>query len=312
MTCLVIAEQEAGRLHGGVLELITAARASGPVVVALIGDGARDVAESVDLAGVSEILLVEADVDGRGPDGYRTVVSELVRLRRPEVTLLASTPHTLAYGPAVAVANDLGFASDVHDLRPEGDSIIATRSFYAGKLDAELEFPGRAGVMLVLRPAVWAPASGPRGTARRTVITIDVGRTRTQRQRLVEKSGSAVDLAVAELVLAVGRGIGGPGNVNLFEALAQRTGAALAASRPPVDAGWIAADRLVGQSGVTVSPRLYLAFGISGAPHHLSGVGPGTTLVAVNHDADAAIFRFANYGVIGDAVALARELETHF
>ena len=312
MTCLVIAEQEAGLLHGGVLELITAAQQTGPVVVALIGEAAEDAADSVDVAGVSEILLVDADLDGRDPDGYRTVVSELVRLRQPRVTLLASTSHTLAYGPAVAAANDLGFASDVHDLRSEGDSIIATRSFYAGKLDAELEFPGRGGILLVLRPAVWPPAAGPPGTARRTAIGVEVGRTRTHRRRLVEKRERAVDLANADLVLAVGRGIGRAENVNVFKALAQTIGAALAASRPPVDAGWISADRLVGQSGVTVKPRLYLAFGISGAPHHLSGVASGTTLVAVNHDAEAAIFRFANYGVVFDAVAFARELETHF
>lgn len=312
MTCLVIAEQEAGLLHGGVFELITAAQEAGPVVVALLGDSAQDVADRVDVAGVSEILLVDADLDGRDPDGYRDVVTELVRSRQPKVTLLASTPHTLAYGPAVAAANDLGFASDVHALRLESDSIIATRSFYAGKLDAELEFPGRAGVLLVLRPGVWTPASGRTGAARRTAVAIDVSRTRTQRQRLIEKRRGAVDLAAAELVLAVGRGIGGPENVIVFEALAQRIGAALAASRPPVDAGWVSADRLVGQSGITVNPRLYLAFGISGAPHHLAGVGPGATLVAVNDDPDAAIFSFANYGVVVDAVALARELERHF
>ena len=312
MSCLVIAEHDESQVHPGALELITAAREVGEVAVALIGRPAPQVLDAVDVPGVAEVVTVDATIDGLDPDGHRRVVSELIRFRKPTVTLLASTPQTMAYGPAVAVTNGLGFASDVHALRLDGDSVHVIRSFCGGKVDAELDFPGREGVLLVLRPATWALASGPTGSARRTAVSIDAPATRTQRRGLIDETASAVDLTKANLILAVGRGIGEYENLALFEALAEKIGATLAASRPPVDSGWVSADRLVGQSGKIVKPRVYLAFGISGAPQHLAGVGSSTTIVAVNHDAKAAIFRVADYGGVFDAVAFARELETLF
>jgi electron transfer flavoprotein alpha subunit len=308
MKALVVAEHRNGKLNAATLELISAARDLGDVTVAVIGRAAASVVEAADVAGVEEIVLIDSSVGELDPDAYRAALSHLIELRQPNVVLIASTAHSFSYAGAVAAANGLGFASDVHALEVDGDSIVAERSFYAGKVRAELEFPGRSGVLLVLRPAVWPPARGEKAGATRTTIAIDLA-SNVDRLEAVQAPMDGVDITKANVILAVGRGIGEQENLGLFEDLAQSIGATLAVSRPLVDAGWATADRQVGQSGKTVKPRLYLAFGISGASQHLAGMRSSETIVAVNNDPDAAIFAIADYGGVFDAVELARELE---
>jgi electron transfer flavoprotein alpha subunit len=307
MTVLVVAEHHQDELNGSTLELISAARDLGAMTVALVGPAAPSVVEAVDVGGVEEIVLIETNVGELDPDAYRGALSQLIQLSQPSVVLVASTPHSFSYAGALAIANGLGFASDVHALQVDGDSIVAARSFYAGKVRAELEFPGRSGVLLVLRPAVWPPASGERAGATRTTIAMDVT-SKVDHLEAVQASTDGVDITKADLILAVGRGIGEQENFVLFEDLARKIGATLAVSRPLVDAGWATPDRQVGQSGKTVKPRLYLAFGISGASQHLAGMRSSETIVAVNSDPDAAIFAVADYGGVFDAVELAKEL----
>jgi electron transfer flavoprotein alpha subunit len=308
MTVLVLAEHRHNELNAATLELISAARGLGSLTVAVIGPVAPSVVEAVDVAGVEEIVLIETNVGELDPDAYRNALSHLIQLRQPSVVLIASTPHSFSYAGAVAAANRLGFASDVHALELDGDSIVAERSFYAGKVRAELEFPGRSGVLLVLRPAVWPPASGEKAGATRTTIAIDVT-SKVDHLEAVQAPTDGVDITKSNLILAVGRGIGEQENLGLFEDLAEKIGATLAVSRPLVDAGWATPDRQVGQSGKTVKPRLYLAFGISGASQHLAGMRSSETIVAVNSDPDAAIFAVADYGGVFDAIELAKELE---
>lgn len=309
MNFLVVAEHRLGEVSRSTFELIDAASGLGQVTVALVGDVEPSAVDAVDVAGVAEILMVDANVEELDPDVYRRVLSRLIDVRQPTVTLVASTPHSFAYAPAVAAANGLGFAGDVHGMRIEGDSVVAIRSFYGGKVHAELEFPGRSGVLLALRPAVWSPPSGTATGARRTPLSMDVGVSRVGRVEYVREKSDGVDITKAELILAVGRGVLGHENLNLFEELARKIGATLAASRPLVDAGLVTSNRLVGQSGKTVKPSVYLAFGISGAPQHLAGMRSSETIVAVNNDPNAAIFTVADYGGVFDAVELAQELE---
>ena len=309
MNCLVVAEHRNDELSNTALELISAARDLGSVTVALIGDAAPSVIEAVDVAGVAEILLIQAEVEELDPDAHRTVVSELLKQRQPDVTLVAATPHGLAWAAAVAVENKLSFAGDVHGVTIEDDSIVATRSFYGGKVEANIDFPGRRGVLLVLRPAVWPPASGPAGGAQRVPVSIEIPPSRIRRLGISQDQATGIDITKADLILAIGRGIGERENLDLFEELARKIGATLAVTRPLVDAGWAPPDRQVGQSGKTVKPNLYLAFGISGASQHLAGMRSSEMIVAVNNDPNATIFAVADYAAVLDAVALAQELE---
>lgn len=311
MNVCVIAEHRSGVLHPATLELITAGCDLGSVIVGVAAPVPDGVLEALGVAGVTEIVCVEGSGEELDPDDYRAMVAELVRERRPAVTLVASTPHSFAYAAAAAAAAGLGFASDVQALRLEGELVVATRSFYGGKVDAELEFPNRGGVLLVLRRAVWTPAPATEGRVPRASLA--AGRqSRIERVAFEPTVHDGVDITKADVIVAIGRGIGDRENLDLFEALASKVGATLAVSRPLVDAGWVSADRQVGQSGKTVKPSVYLAFGISGASQHLAGMRASGTVIAVNTDPNAAIFGAADFGGVFDAVTFAQELDKLF
>ena len=128
----------------------------------------------------------------------------------------------------------------------------------------------------------------------------------------MEAPPSDVDITTAEFLLSIGRGIGERENIDRFAELAEKMGATLSVSRPIVDAGWMPSARQVGQSGKTVKPKVYLAFGISGAVQHLAGMKTSGTIIAVNSDPEAAIFDVAHYGAVIDLFAVADELDKLF
>ncbi len=312
MSVLVVAEHLRGQVRDVTRELITAGQALGPVTVAVIGSEPGALADAVDVAGVEEIVTVEIAAGEFENDAYQAAVEALIASRQPRVTLLGFTVNSMGYGPAVAVKLGLGFASDVHGVALEGESVIATRSFYGSKVSAELEFPGADGVLLLLRPTAWAPAEG-RGSAQVTSFEAPAATSRARHLELVEATASAdVDITQADFLLSIGRGIGDKENVELFRELAEKMGATLSVSRPLVDAGWMPASRQVGQSGKTVKPTVYLAFGISGAVQHLAGMKTSGTIIAVNTDPEAAIFNVAQYGAKADLFDVAEELEKLF
>ncbi len=309
MSVLVVAEHLRGQVRDVTRELITAGRELGPVTVAVIGQDPSSLVDAVKLDGVAEIVTVTTAGGEFENDAYQTALEALIADRKPRVTLLGFTVNSMGYGPAVAVKLGLGFASDVHGVALEGDAVIATRSFYGSKVSAELEFPGTDGVMLLLRPTVWAPAEG-QGDASVATLEVTAAPSRARHRELVEASGSSdVDITQAEFLLSIGRGIGDKENVEMFKELAEKMGATLSVSRPLVDAGWMPASRQVGQSGKTVKPTVYLAFGISGAVQHLAGMKTAGTIIAINTDPEAAIFNVAQYGATADLFDVAEELE---
>jgi electron transfer flavoprotein alpha subunit len=162
--------------------------------------------------------------------------------------------------------------------------------------------------MLLLRPTTWPAAEG---TSQPTVSEMAVPAAPSRSRHLAYEAAPTVevDITTAEFLVSIGRGIGERDNIEIFEKLAEKLGATLSASRPLVDAGWLPAWRQVGQSGRTVKPRVYLAFGISGAVQHLAGMKQAGTIIAVNTDPDAAIFSVAHYGAVADLFDVADELD---
>ncbi len=312
MSVLVVAEHIRGQVRDVTRELITAGRELGPVTVAVIARDPAALVDSVNVEGVEEIVTVEVAPDEFENDVFQAAVEALIAERRPRVTLLGFTVNSMGYGPAVAAKLGLGFASDVHGVTLEGDAVVATRSFYGSKVSAELEFPGTDGVLLLLRPTAWAPAEA-QGSASVSSFDVAARPSRARHLELVEPPGSAdVDITQAGFLLSIGRGIGDKKNVEMFQELARKMGATLSVSRPLVDAGWMPASRQVGQSGKTVKPTVYLAFGISGAVQHLAGMKTSGTIIAVNTDPEAAIFNVAHYGARADLFDVAEELEKLF
>jgi len=309
---LVVAEHLRGRVRDVTRELVSAGRdLGGPVEVAVIAKDPSSLADAVNVEGVDSILNVAVEQEEFENDVYQQAVEALVRERRPDVILLGFTVNSMGYGPALAAKLGLGFASDVFSLRREDGALVVERAFYGAKINAEIEFPGKSQVLLLLRPTAWPPAEG-QGSASVSDFSVSIGESRARHRQFVEVPAGDVDINTADFLLSIGRGIGDKENIPIFEELAEKMGATLAVSRPLVDAGWMPSTRQVGQSGKTVKPKVYLAFGISGAVQHLAGIKASGTIIAVNTDPEAAIFNVAHYGAVADLFDVAEELEKLF
>lgn len=312
MSILVIAEHRQGRLRDVTREMVTAAKGlDGDVAVAVIHRDPASWFSQVTLEGVGEVVGVPVPTEEFDSDTYGSVLEALILERKPDVVLLGFTVDSAAYAPTVAARLGLGFASDVWALRRDDQGPTVTRSFYAGKVSGELDFPGASCVVLLLRADVWAPALEG-GSPRFSEFRLPPPASRVRHLGFQEVPAGDVDISLASLILAIGRGIGERDNIPQFERLAEKMGATLASSRPLVDAGWMPGSRLVGQSGRTVKPTVYLAFGISGAVQHRAGMKSSGMVIAVNADPDAAIFSVAHYGAVADLFEVAEELDKLF
>ncbi|HWX09469.1 MAG TPA: electron transfer flavoprotein subunit alpha/FixB family protein [Gaiellaceae bacterium] len=306
MNVLVVAEHLQGRVRDVTYELISAARSLGDTVtVAVIGPDPASL--DVSREGVDEIVHVHVEQAEFENDVYQHALEALLEQLQPDAVLLGFTVNSMGYAGAVAAKLGLGFASDVFAVARDGDSVVATRAFYGSKTHAELEFPAGKPVLLLLRPTIWPPAASG-GSATVTELALDPVASRARHKEFREAAKGDVDITTADFLLSIGRGIGEQENIAMFEELAAKLGATLAVSRPIVDAGWMPGARQVGQSGKTVKPKVYLAFGISGAVQHLAGMKTSETIIAVNSDPEAAIFEVAHYGAVADLFDVAEEL----
>ncbi|MBI3647251.1 MAG: electron transfer flavoprotein subunit alpha/FixB family protein [Actinobacteria bacterium] len=309
---LVVAEHLRGELRDVTFELVAAAaEIGGPVSVAVIARDPSLFTDALSVEGVDEIVTVQAEAEEFENDVYQQVIEALIEDRGPGFVLLGFTVNGMGYGPAVAAKLGLGFASDVFRLSREEDGLLARRAFYGAKVHAEVDFPGKERVLLMLRPGAWAPAEG-RGDPTITDLSVQVTAPRARHLKLVDPPAGDVDITAADFLLSIGRGIGTREEIPRFEALAGKMGATLSVSRPLVDAGWMTNARQVGQSGKTVRPKVYLALGISGAVQHLAGIKGDGTIIAVNTDPEAAIFGVARYGAVVDLFEVAEALAELF
>jgi electron transfer flavoprotein alpha subunit len=305
---LVVAEFTRGQVDPVTAELVTAGVQLGlPVDLAIVAETPADHVDECCFEGLRAILLVPTSLDVAGTVNKWALVS-LIADRSPDVVLMAFTIGTMNYAPALAVQRALPFASDVLSITSDANGLRACRPFYAGKLVGEVAFPGRRPPLLLLRSGVWKPAEA---SIRPPTSVLDAESPQESRIRQLARlapQASDVDISEAPVLVAIGRGIREQENVALFENVATGLGALLCGSRPLVDSGWLDPSRQVGQSGKSVQPRVYLAFGVSGATQHLAGLRDAGTIIAVNTDRHAPIFSVAQFGAIADAVEVAEEL----
>jgi electron transfer flavoprotein alpha subunit len=314
---LVIAEQRRGELRPVSLELAGAAqglrRAGEEVAVAVLGAAPERFVAALSVAGVDEIVTVKVGAAEFDPDTFESAVGALIAERRPDVVLVAHSVDSFGFAAALAARLGLGFATDVFRVERVDGTLVATRGGYGQKVNVEVDFPGRDTVLLAVRGNVFkAPeqAASPRVTA----VDAAAVQSRAVGREFIELSvGDDVDMAAAEFILTIGRGVGEEAKVPQFRELADAIGATLGCSRPIADAGWLPKSRQVGQSGKTASAcKLYIAMGVSGAIQHLAGMKHVSTIVAVNSDAEASIFSVAKYGIVGDIFEIAEELRNLF
>jgi electron transfer flavoprotein alpha subunit len=327
---LVLAELRRGersrdRLRPSTLELIEVGRrlheqGAGQLAIALVDRDPQAHVAQVDLPGVAEIVLVPSPCRHFEAHVAQAALEGLIAARHPSVVLAGHTIDSLGFAAAVAARGGHGFASDVTELAwSEHQGLLASRGAYADRLIAELDFPDKETVVLLLRTGAFAaqtppePSGAAPAVAAVTTLELELeGRARTEHVEFLQAAAGDVDIGKADLLLSIGRGIQGAESVPRFERLAERMGATLAVSGPLVEAGWASSARKVGQSGHTVAPRVYLALGISGAAQHLAGMSRSQTIIAVNSDPHARIFDVAHYGAVADLFDVAAELERQF
>jgi electron transfer flavoprotein alpha subunit len=300
---LAVLEQRDGQLRKVGLEVVTAARrladATGATVDALVC-GASPVAgaEAAGRYGADRVLTVaHPDFGLYNPDGYAAAVAGAGKAATAIVFAATASGRDLA--PRVAARLGVGLASDVTEFAVKEGKIVVTRPVYAGKALQRVRLDGQPA-LLSIRPNTIPPAESMKaGTA--VAGEAPPFQARVKVVGIKAPAAAALDVAEAPIVVSGGRGLREPENFRLLEDLAAALGnAAVGASRAVVDAGWREHGAQVGQTGKTVSPGLYVAVGISGAIQHLAGMRTARTIVAINRDKDAPIFKVADYGIVGD------------
>ena len=317
---LLVAEQRGGKLHRASWELVAAAQSmAGPesIEAVLLGANLQSSAAELAKAGIAAVHAGDLPaLEVYAADGYTAALQQTIARLQPSHVLFPHTYRTRDFAPMLAARLDRGLVTDCIDIK-RGDAFTFTRPVFQGKLAADVRIEGDAPHLVSIQIGAYRADSAARGSAdapiRELAIDLDPSLIRQKPEPPFQEAKQAVDLSQADRIVAVGRGIKAQEHINLAEKLAGALGAQLAASRPICDSGWLPMERQIGSSGQTVSPKLYVALGISGAIQHVVGMKGSRTIVAINKDAEAPIFEIADYGIAGDLFeivpALIAELE---
>ena len=306
---LVLVEHAEGTVKKVTLELLTAARRLGDPVAVVVGTpgSAAPLVDKLGEYGATTVVTAESDdVATHLVTPAVAVLASLVASEAPAAVLLASSGEGKEIAARLSIRTRSGILTDAVGLEADG---TATQSIFGGAVTVRSRV--RTGTPIVtLRPNSVTPEAAPtQATTRSVDVTLDdAGRAATVLERVVEKKGSRPALADASIVVSGGRGLGSGDNFTLVEGLADSLGGAVGASRAATDAGWYPHQNQVGQTGVTVSPQLYVAVGISGAIQHRAGMQTSKTIIAVNKDPEAPIFELADFGLVGDLFTVVPQL----
>jgi len=302
-TILAVMEQRDGTLRKVSLEVLTAARrlggsAAGSVDAIVCASGAVAGSDELGKYGADRVLTAtHPDFGLYNPDGYAAAIAEAAK--GASAVFMAATATGRDLAPRVAARLGVGLASDVTEVDIEGGKVVVTRPVFAGKALLRARLDG-SPAMVTIGPNTVQPVETPR-EATTAAVAVPAFTQRVRVKEIKAAAAAALDVAEAPIVVSGGRGLKEPENFKLLEELAAALGnAAVGASRAVVDAGWREHGAQVGQTGKTVSPGLYVAVGISGAIQHLAGMRTARTIVAINRDKDAPIFKVADYGIVGD------------
>ena len=314
---LAIAEQRDGALRRVSQEVVGAARQiadalGGEVHALVIGPaGAGEQAGELGQYGADRVWVAEADAFERySPEGFAQVVVDLAGEQGYHTIFFPATAQGKDLAPRLAAKLDVPLAADATALAVEEGELLVTRPVYAGKAFAQVSLEGEPRCV-TLRPNVFRAEENPReAVVERIEVSVDPAAWRVKVREFVASAGEKLDVTEAPVVVAGGRGLKGPEHWSILEQLCDAIGphCALGASRAVVDAGWRPHGEQVGQTGKTVAPQLYFAVGISGAIQHLAGMRTAKTIVAINKDPDAPIFKVADYGIVGDAFEIVPSL----
>ncbi|MBZ6495570.1 electron transfer flavoprotein subunit alpha/FixB family protein [Natrinema longum] len=312
---LAVADHRRGELRDVSYEIITAGRqladeTGGDLHLAVISGTVDDFADKLNREGVDAIHTVSHGEEFNH-DVYTQAVTQLYDELAPQYVLTPNSVNGLDYAPAIANQLDLPVVTDTIDLDNDGETLVATREMYGGKVETTNQLEGDA--VVTIRGAEWPAAEGTGDAAIEAFdADIDEDAIGSTVNGFEEVGGGDVDISEADLLVSVGRGIEEEENLDLIRDLADALGATLSSSRPIVDNGWLPKNRQVGQSGKVVTPDVYIAIGISGAVQHVAGMKGSDTIVAINTDPNAPIMDIADYAIVDDLFDVVPELIEEF
>lgn len=304
----VVLQHRDGKFHRMSREAVAAAqrlaaRSGAKATAVLLGSGVDALAAEAAGWDLEAVRVADAPVlAGYTPGAWTAALLPALAAAQPEFVLFPHTYQSCEFVPALARALDAAHLPEAVGFEDGADGLVFRRPVLEGKLTARVRLRGSGPALVTLQSGAF-PADGcAAGSAPVTPLEVDLVAVQADREILGTEQAAAdtVDLGKAEVIVAVGRGVGGADKMGAVEALAKLLGAEIGASRPVIDSGWLPRDRQIGSSGQTVTPKLYLAIGISGAIQHLVGMKGSSVIVAINKDAGAPIFKVAHYGIVGD------------
>lgn len=309
----VYIEQADGHIRGVSHELLGEGRKLADAMkqelaAVLIGNDVEGLTKDLFASGADKVYLVQgSEFSHYTTDAYTITVTDLIKTYRPSVILLGATNDGRDLGPRVACRIGTGLTADCTglDIDAETGLVAWTRPAFGGNIMATILCPDHRPQMGTVRPKVFKrPVQDFTRTGEivRVASKVKPGDIRTKFVELLQVCTTSCNLEEAEIIVSGGRGMCKPENFKLVEELAEVLGGTVGASRAAVDAGWKPALHQVGQTGKTVGPKIYIACGISGAIQHLAGMSSSDIVIAINKDADAPIFKMADFGIVGDVM----------
>lgn len=300
---LAVVETSAGSIRESCYELLTAASeiAAGEVVALVVGDDVADVASDVSARGAGRVLVAESsELNRYSTAGYTQAIEAAIGSVEPDVVLLSGTTSGRDLGPYLAARRGQECLVDCVSVSWDGSTLSGTRPVYQGKMVTDVSIETQTPAFAVIRSGAFAQPDA--GDASGDVATLDVAIEPgpIKAVGLSQPKAGSTGLEDADVVICGGRGIGSADGFEMLNELAELLDGAVGATRAATDLGWRAHNEQIGQTGANVRPKLYLGVGVSGAVQHTVGMQNSETIVAINRDPDAPIFRLAEIGVIGD------------
>src|SRR3989441_2968939 len=304
----VIAEHKDNKLKPITSELLVFAQRAGrdfgqPITAVVLGSSTSTLADELKTRKIDRVMTAEdAQLAEYNPDSYVQVLKSIFEKEKPFLVLIGHTTQGMDFAPRLAVRLRQPLIAGCVEYEKQGDRLVLTRQIFNAKMNMKTAVRGEAPYFATASPGAF-PGDEVESGGNAEIVNFPVSLSGAARRKVLERveapKGKA-DLSSAPIIVSGGRGLKEKQNFNLIFELAEAIGGSVGASRPVVDAEWLPREYQVGSSGQTVSPKLYIAVGISGAIQHLVGMQTARCIVAINKDAEAPIFKVAHYGIVDD------------
>jgi electron transfer flavoprotein alpha subunit len=306
---LIVAEIQAGQIRESSFELVAHAQkiaaATGREITSLVlGKDVASLADDFAKKGGGKVFVADDELLANYcVEGANAAIRAAVEASGADVILLSNTPSGWDVAPRIAAGLDAGFVSDCSGIADDGGELVFERRIFNGRLNAQVRVKSDV-VVATMQAGSTEPFDGSSdGSVVKLEVSVSSDKAKFIEIKIAETTG--VDLSKADVIVSGGRGMGAQEKfTEVLQPLADALGAAVGASRPVVDAGWLPHEYQVGSSGQVVAPKLYIAAGISGAIQHLMGMKGSNFIIAINKDPDAPIFEVADVGAVGDLLEI--------